>query len=351
MPPKGSQGGNELTTRTSRTFGALLLVCALFLSAVPAGAVPSKQEQARAVKAQIDKLDQRVEIAAEAYNEASSKHAKLLAEKKKAAAKLQKVQKRMDVVQRNLNTRANNMYRSGQSGFIEVLFGAQSYEEFATTWDVLTDLNTADAEAVEELKALRIEAKAAKKEYSEKEAAAKKQVAIMKSKKNSIEKQLAERKSKLRGLESEIAAIAAAEERARAARAARASSSSSGGRRFPAPTRAPRSEVVNIAMKYLGAPYQWGASGPNSFDCSGFTSFVYRQVGVSLPRTSRAQINAGQRVNRSDLKPGDLVFFGSPIHHVGIYVGGNRYINSPRTGDVVKISSMGRSDYSGACRP
>lgn len=351
MPPTGSQGGNELTT-SSRTFGALFLAVTLFFSAVPAGAVPaSKIEQARTVKAQIDKLDVRVELAAEQYNAAASKHQTLLAQKKRASAKLKKVQKRMGVVQDHLNTRATNMYRNGQSGFIEVLFGAQSYEEFAATWDVLKDLNESDAEAVAELKSLRAEAKAAHKELSAKEAAAKKQAAIMRAKKKSIESQLAERKAKLRGLESQIAALEAAEERARAARAARYASRGGGGRQFPKPTRAPRSEVVNIAMRYLGAPYKWGATGPNSFDCSGFTSFVYRQVGVSLPRVSRDQINAGQRVSRSDLKPGDLVFFGSPIRHVGIYVGGNRYIHAPRTGDVVKISSMGRSDYAGACRP
>lgn len=303
------------------------------------------------MKAQIDTLDHKVEVAAEQYNEAADKHSRLLGQKKKASEKLKKVEKRMGQVQAHLNTRATSMYRNGQTGFIEVLFGAQSYEEFATTWDVLKNLNASDAEAVSELKGLRIEARAAHKEIAAKEAAAKKQVAIMRSKKGAIDRQLAERKRKLAGIESQIAAIEAAEERARAASAARTSTRARVGRRFPAPTRAPRSEVVNIAMKYLGAPYQWGASGPNSFDCSGFTSFVYRQVGVSLPRVSRAQINAGQRVNRSDLRPGDLVFFGSPIHHVGIYVGGNRYIHAPRTGDVVKISSMGRSDYSGACRP
>ncbi len=78
--------------------------------------------------------------------------------------------------------------------------------------------------------------------------------------------------------------------------------------------------------------------------------YVYRQVGVRLPRVSRAQIFAGQRVSRGDLQPGDLVFFGSPIHHVGIYVGGGMMIHSPRTGDVVKISAL-HSDYVGACRP
>jgi cell wall-associated NlpC family hydrolase len=105
-------------------------------------------------------------------------------------------------------------------------------------------------------------------------------------------------------------------------------------------------------MSKLGSPYQWAADGPNSFDCSGFTMWVYRQVGVGLPHSSRAQYNVGQRVSRANLKPGDLVFFGrSRIHHVGIYVGGNQYIHAPSTGDVVKVSSLNRTDYVGAVRP
>jgi cell wall-associated NlpC family hydrolase len=80
--------------------------------------------------------------------------------------------------------------------------------------------------------------------------------------------------------------------------------------------------------------------------------WVYRQVGVGLPHSSRAQYNVGQRVSRANLKPGDLVFFGrSRIHHVGIYVGGNQYIHAPSTGDVVKVSSLNRTDYVGAVRP
>jgi len=121
-------------------------------------------------------------------------------------------------------------------------------------------------------------------------------------------------------------------------------------RNFPPPTRAPRSQVVSIAKRYLGAPYVWAAAGPNSFDCSGFTMFVYRQVGVSLPHSSRAQIGYGERVSRSNLRPGDLVFFGSPIHHVGIYVGGGMMIHAPHTGARVRIDPL-HSNYSGAARP
>jgi cell wall-associated NlpC family hydrolase len=110
---------------------------------------------------------------------------------------------------------------------------------------------------------------------------------------------------------------------------------------------------VNIALSKLGSPYRWAASGPDVFDCSGFTMWCYARVGVSLPHSSRAQIDVGQRVSRENLKPGDLVFFGrSGIHHVGIYIGGDNFVHSPNTGDVVKVSSLSaRSDYVGASRP
>ena len=333
-----------------------MLVAALLVPVASAGAVPSKADkmaQARVVKGQIATLDNRVEVASEAYNEASSKHRVLAAERDKAAKRVAKAEKRIGTLQKHLGTRATGMYRTGQLGFIDVLMGAKSFDQLARTWDLLKDLNESDAAAVADMKSARKEALKARKQYATKAKAAKKQVGIMQRNRASILSQLATRKSKLSGLQSEIAALEAQEE-ARAAAAARTFTTSNGGgggRKFPPPTRAPRSEVVAIAKRYLGAPYVWGANGPNSFDCSGFTSFVYRQVGVNLPRVSRAQIGAGQRVSRSDLRPGDLVFFGSPIHHVGIYVGGGMYIHAPRTGDVVRISSMSRGGYAGACRP
>jgi cell wall-associated NlpC family hydrolase len=308
------------------------------------------------VKAQIDELDTQVEIASEDYNEAYVEHAELVKQVEETRVELEKTNARIGDLQGMLSGRAESMYRNGPASMVDVLLAAKSFEELASTWDLLSDLNTRDAGAVSELKVRKGEAEATEAELAQKEAEAEKVKDTMAANKASIEGKLASRKSMLSGLEGEIAALEQAEEARRAAAAAASSRSSSsrsssGGRTFPPPTRAPRSEVVNIAKRYLGAPYRWGATGPNAFDCSGFTQFVYRQVGVSLPRVSRAQIGAGQRVSRGDLQPGDLVFFGSPIHHVGIYVGGGSYIHSPRTGDVVKISSMSRGDYTGACRP
>jgi peptidoglycan DL-endopeptidase CwlO len=181
-----SQGGNELTTR-SRTLGALALAAVLFLNTVPAFAVPaSKLQQAKTVKAQIDKLDARMEIAAERYNVAAEKHAKLVKQQRAAKKKLKKVKKRIGVVQTHLNTRANSMYREGPMGFVDVLLGAESFDEFASTWDVLQGLNDTDASSVSELKVLRTKALAATAELNAKEKAAKKQQNIMKSNRNEI---------------------------------------------------------------------------------------------------------------------------------------------------------------------
>lgn len=108
--------------------------------------------------------------------------------------------------------------------------------------------------------------------------------------------------------------------------------------------------IVAYASNFLGTPYQWGGNGPGTFDCSGFVKYVYAHFGVSLPRVASDQQQVGTSVSRSQLQPGDLVFFGYPAHHVGIYVGNGCYINAPHTGDVVKVSSLDGTDFSNAKR-
>jgi cell wall-associated NlpC family hydrolase len=109
--------------------------------------------------------------------------------------------------------------------------------------------------------------------------------------------------------------------------------------------------AISAARAQLGKPYQYGGSGPGSFDCSGLTSWAWRAAGVSLPHSAAAQHGVGSPVSRGDLQPGDLVFFGSPAYHVGIYIGDGMMIHAPTTGDVVKVSPLSyMSDYSGATR-
>jgi len=109
--------------------------------------------------------------------------------------------------------------------------------------------------------------------------------------------------------------------------------------------------AISEARAQLGKPYSWGGSGPNSFDCSGLTSWAWRAGGVSLPHNAASQQGSGTPVSRGDLQPGDLVFFGSPAYHVGLYVGDGMMIHAPTAGDVVKMSPLSyMSDYSGAVR-
>ena len=111
------------------------------------------------------------------------------------------------------------------------------------------------------------------------------------------------------------------------------------------------SRAVQLAKSQLGKPYKWGAIGPSSFDCSGLIYWVAKQMGKSIPRTSSEQSRYGRSVNKNALQPGDLVFFGSPVHHVGMYVGNGEYIHTPKSNDVVKISKLSsRGDYHNARR-
>lgn len=111
--------------------------------------------------------------------------------------------------------------------------------------------------------------------------------------------------------------------------------------------------AVQVAQAQLGKPYVWGAAGPDSFDCSGLTMFAYAQAGISLPHYTGAQWNQGRHVSQSELQPGDLIFFGQDLGHVGMYLGNGNFIHAPHTGDVVKISALSgyyQSEYAGAVR-
>jgi cell wall-associated NlpC family hydrolase len=310
--------------------------------------------QARRVKAQVDVLENKLSVAEENYVQAADKHQRLLAQKRAAAARVAKAEKRLNKLEKHLNTRADDMYRNGPLGFLDVLFGAKTFDQFARTWDILKQLNSEDANYIAETKSVRIEAKAAHAELKAKEQAAAKQVSIMSANRRYADNLLDQRKGQLAGIEAEVSRLQS-QEHAAALAAARARSishyGSSGGDDYPTPSIPAHGDVVDYAKSRLGCPYVWAASGPNSFDCSGLAMWCYRKVGISLPHSSREQYNSGVHVSRKDLQPGDLVFFGSPIHHVGIYVGGGQMIEAPYSGARVRYASAFRSDYAGACRP
>ncbi len=133
----------------------------------------------------------------------------------------------------------------------------------------------------------------------------------------------------------------------------RAARSAGGTARDAALAQAPNAraaQAVAYARQKLGSPYVWGATGPDAFDCSGLVLAAYRSAGVSLPRTTYAQIDAGRRVSRSELLPGDLVFFYSGISHVGLYIGNGEMIHAPNPSAPVRVAPVDQMPFAGATR-
>lgn len=108
------------------------------------------------------------------------------------------------------------------------------------------------------------------------------------------------------------------------------------------------SEIALRAISLLGAPYQWGGSGPHAFDCSGLVQFVHNALGIEVPRTAEAQFRAAARVDIDELEPGDLLFFkirGDRVSHVAIYAGSGRFVHAPQTGRPIELRAMDDAYY------
>ncbi|MFP5019172.1 C40 family peptidase [Pseudonocardia phyllosphaerae] len=111
-----------------------------------------------------------------------------------------------------------------------------------------------------------------------------------------------------------------------------------------------RSSALDTAKAQIGKPYSWGASGPSAFDCSGLVQYAFSKAGRDVPRTSSAQASAGTAVSKSALQPGDLVFFYTPVSHVGIYTGNGKVVHASTSGQPVKTSSIDAMPFNSARR-
>jgi cell wall-associated NlpC family hydrolase len=156
-------------------------------------------------------------------------------------------------------------------------------------------------------------------------------------------------KAKQQSLDDQIEQLKAANRNLSAADKAAQKDTGGEAPNVKAPTAAAQT-AVDAALSRLGKPYVWGATGPDSFDCSGLLLWAYKKAGITLPRNSAAQATYGTSVPRSQLQPGDLVAYYSPVSHIGMYIGDGKMVHAPTSGDVVKISPL-QSQYAGATRP
>jgi cell wall-associated NlpC family hydrolase len=234
-----------------------------------------------------------------------------------------------------LSARLVSLYTTGEESALEVLLGSASLDDLLDRVDTVNRLSEQDARVVNEVRTFRTEIKQREGELTQARAEQTRVVAERAAKRDAIQSQLAERQRLLNSIKAEIAKIQAAERAQQQQLQSEAENRISGGGN---PT-GHYGGVVGIAMGYLGVPYVWGGASPSGFDCSGFTMYVFAQVGVSLPHNAAMQYSYGSPVSRENLQPGDLVFFNG-LGHVGLYIGGNQFIHAPHTGDVVKISTL-----------
>lgn len=357
---------------------AAILAVGLSVPAASAFAAPSDDKQAEA-QAALQKLNQyqsELDQASANYEAAHQEQIDAQNRVDEAQKQIEEKTAQIEKDQQRLSDRARDMYRSGDTNFLDVILGASSFEQFATTWNMLETLNGNDAELVSETKTAREELQAAKQEAEEQAKVASDKAEEAKSVAEAADQKASEMQQTYNSLSAEAqelisqeraaqeaqqqAAAAAAEQNGTAGDDAAAtitnsnrnnatsnnSSNSSGNNNKPSKNNASSSatnnskpqsvsgnSVVNRAYSQLGKPYKWGAVGPNSFDCSGLVSYCltgsYSRLGTTGTFMGWTRV--------SNPQPGDICVNS---HHCGIYIGGGQMIHAPQTGDVVKVSSV-----------
>lgn len=369
-----SHKSTESIRRRARVRGATIVLMgliAVLFAALPAGAEPgsvrSRQTEASGVLRQINELNSRLNHAAEAYNGAVWRLGTAREKIRENARELRSARKNLASSQRSLAERIVDMYTSpGNDSTLEVLLGASTLDDLVNGVDSTMRVNQQNARVVRDVTVFRDQVQGRQRNLELLRDRLSSLVAERAAQRAAIGAQLSQRQRLLGSIKDQIARLKAAERtrQLQLARAVRAristtgASTSSGDPSAASSSSAPVAPpgryggVVAIAMRYLGVPYVWGGSTPSGFDCSGFTMYVYAQIGVSLPHYTGAQWQMGSAVSRDELQPGDLVFFNG-LGHEGMYIGNNQMIHAPHTGDVVKISSITgwySSTYMGARR-
>ncbi|WP_405359087.1 NlpC/P60 family protein [Kitasatospora sp. NBC_00085] len=314
------------------------------------------------VKEQVDQLNQEAEQATERYNGFQAKQQKLQGEANRIQEKVARGQEAMNELRVRLGAVAADQYRSnGMDPGVQLMLDSDpaAYLARASVQNQVADSQTnLLKQAQDEQRKLdqdRTEAAATLAELDTVGAslgAEKGQVQTKLAQAQALLNKLsAAERAKINAQESADKAKAAAQQAAAADRASR-SAERPGTNTPPPPAASGRAAaIVQFAYAQLGKPYGWSMTGPNSFDCSGLTGAAYRAADVKLPRMSQDQWNAGTRIARGDLQPGDLVFFYDDLHHVGIYIGDGKMIHSPRTGKNIEVLPIGVMPYMGAVRP
>jgi cell wall-associated NlpC family hydrolase len=342
--------------RTNRTRGIALaaITCTALLGVtfIQGSAVADPKPTLSQARTMVANLQHKAEVAGESANnlrgqiKASSDRVKAL----QAGIKTQQVQ--VDTVKRQIGSLAVAEYQtSGMTTTAQLLLSTNP-DQF------LSQASTAQAFAGQQNSALR-RFQSAQGKLADLQASEQSELAALQAvqaQQNNLKKQIQtnlDAAEKVLGKLSDAERAKLAAEQAKAVKDARNSRPSSGNNRLdlPVPPNGRAGAAVQYALAQLGDSYVWGADGPNSFDCSGLTMMAWAQAGVSLSHSAKAQSGEGRHVSKSQLQPGDLVFYYSPISHVAMYIGNGRIVHAANPSEPVKTDPVDLMPYSGAVRP
>jgi peptidoglycan hydrolase CwlO-like protein len=319
------------------------LLCAAAASASP---ITQKKARLKAVQARLQTAYTQAEVATEKYNQASSQLDTVNEKIRQNQRLLDRAEHNLVVANSQLKARARSIYKARNVGMVDVLFAADSFDELITQLDMMNRLGNSDVDTVKSIAKYRrnIRDRRVGLKADRKQAAS--LVVQRAAEKDRIASLEADLENMTRGLKKQIKKM-----QAQAALRAKLALLGYSG---PIPDVDPNSpghpEIIAIAQRYFGVPYVWGGAGTGGFDCSGLTMYCYAQIGVQLSHGATDQQRASVPVPLSDLRPGDLIFFGNASfsHHVAIFVGGTTCIEAPHTGDVVRYGTFtGRDAWIG----
>ena len=331
-----------------------------------------KQTQTQRVdlETKVEMMDNQIETIMSKINDNQNSIAKTQKDINEAKIGIAKAEDDIKAEQILFDKRMRVMYMSGSSSYVDIVLGSKDLGDFISRLEDLKKIINFDKNVINDFKVKKaaidskkvsLDAENTKllslKVDNEKKLAdltkQKSTQTVLVAKLKAQESQYSVQLVKDQNIEAKRAAVAASQVAlAKIRNSAPSIKKSVASSRNANPTFVPSrggatfssNSVLAYASNFLGVPYVWGGTSPSGFDCSGFVQYVYAHFGVSLPRVSESQQNVGALVSRANLQPGDLVFFGTPAHHVGIYVGNGNMINAPHTGDVVRVQAL-HSDF------